>query len=284
MENKVIADLHTHTINSDGTYTVEEIIKKASEKGLKVIAITDHDTVDGLLDTEKLKEYENKYDIKIIKGIEMSCNLNGKDVHILGYFLNLEDKNFLKELERIAEIRNERNEKIIKKLKDLNIPVTMEELKTIVKGNVISKAHFAEIMLQKGYVNCKSDAFKNYLGKSGVAFVEKRDYKPTDAVDILVRNGAFVSLAHPKLITENTDEVEKLIIELIKHGLKGLEVNYYSFSEKDKAFYKKLAEKYNLIITGGSDFHGGNRVQVSLGDTGLTLSEYDNMKKSLKII
>lgn len=284
MKNKVIADLHTHTINSDGTYTVEEIIKKASEKGLKVIAITDHDTVDGLLDTEKLKEYENKYDIKIIKGIEMSCNLNGKDVHILGYFLNLEDKNFLKELERIAEIRNERNEKIIKKLKDLNIPVTMEELKTIVKGNVISKAHFAEIMLQKGYVNCKSDAFKNYLGKSGVAFVEKRDYKPTDAVDILVRNGAFVSLAHPKLITENTDEVEKLIIELIKHGLKGLEVNYYSFSEKDKAFYKKLAEKYNLIITGGSDFHGGNRVQVSLGDTGLTLSEYDNMKKSLKII
>lgn len=284
MENKVIADLHTHTINSDGTYTVEEIIKKASERGLKVIAITDHDTVDGLLDTEKLKEYENKYDIKIIKGIEMSCNLNGKDVHILGYFLNLEDKNFLKELERIAEIRNERNEKIIKKLKDLNIPVTMEELKTIVKGNVISKAHFAEIMLQKGYVNCKSDAFKNYLGKSGVAFVEKRDYKPTDAVDILVRNGAFVSLAHPKLITENTDEVEKLIIELIKHGLKGLEVNYYSFSEKDKAFYKKLAEKYNLIITGGSDFHGGNRVQVSLGDTGLTLSEYDNMKKSLKII
>ena len=284
MKNKIIADLHTHTINSDGTYTVEEIIKKASEKGLKIIAITDHDTVDGLLDTEKLKEYENKYDIKIIKGIEMSCNLNGKDVHILGYFLNLEDKNFLKELERITEIRNERNEKIIKKLKDLNIPVTMEELKTIVKGNVISKAHFAEIMLQKGYVNCKSDAFKNYLGKSGVAFVEKRDYKPTDAVDILVRNGAFVSLAHPKLITENTDEVEKLIIELIKHGLKGLEVNYYSFSEKDKAFYKKLAEKYNLIITGGSDFHGGNRVQVSLGDTGLTLPEYDNMKKSLKII
>ena len=284
MKNKIIADLHTHTINSDGTYTVEEIIKKASEKGLKIIAITDHDTVDGLLDTEELKEYENKYDIKIIKGIEMSCNLNGKDVHILGYFLNLEDKNFLKELERITEIRNERNEKIIKKLKDLNIPVTMEELKTIVKGNVISKAHFAEIMLQKGYVNCKSDAFKNYLGKSGVAFVEKRDYKPTDAVDILVRNGAFVSLAHPKLITENTDEVEKLIIELIKHGLKGLEVNYYSFSEKDKAFYKKLAEKYNLIITGGSDFHGGNRVQVSLGDTGLTLPEYDNMKKSLKII
>ena len=214
----------------------------------------------------------------------MSCNLNGKDVHILGYFLNLEDKNFLKELDRIAEIRNERNEKIIKKLADLNLPVTMEELKEIVQGNVISKAHFAEIMLKKGYVSCKSDAFKNYLGKTGAAFVEKRDYKPADAVDILVKNGAFVSLAHPKLITENLQEVERIITDLIKHGLRGLEVNYYSFSQKDKEIYRKLAEKYNLIITGGSDFHGGNRVEVSLGETGLSCEEYENLKKSLKNI
>lgn len=284
MENKVIADLHTHTVNSDGTYTVEELVKKASEKGLKVLAVTDHDTIDGLRDDEKIKEYEKKYGVEIIRGIEMSCNLDGKDVHILGYFLNLQDKEFLSQLDRIAEIRNERNEKIIKKLADLNLPVTMEELKETVQGNVISKAHFAEIMLKKGYVSCKSDAFKNYLGKEGAAFVEKRDYKPVSAVDILVKNGAFVSLAHPKLITEDTDYVERLIKDLIKHGLKGLEVNYYSFSEKDREIYRKLAEKYNLIITGGSDFHGGNRVEVSLGDTGLNSSEYENLKKSLKIM
>ncbi len=284
MDSRVTADLHTHTVNSDGTYTVEELVKKAAEKGLKILAITDHDTVDGLRDEEKIKEYEKKYGIEIIKGIEMSCNLDGKDVHILGYFLNLEDKNFLKELDRIAEIRNERNEKIIKKLADLNLPVTMEELKEIVQGNVISKAHFAEIMLKKGYVSCKSDAFKNYLGKTGAAFVEKRDYKPADAVDILVKNGAFVSLAHPKLITENLQEVERIITDLIKHGLRGLEVNYYSFSQKDKEIYRKLAEKYNLIITGGSDFHGGNRVEVSLGETGLSCEEYENLKKSLKNI
>ena len=214
----------------------------------------------------------------------MSCNLDGKDVHILGYFLNLQDKEFLSQLDRIAEIRNERNEKIIKKLADLNLPVTMEELKETVQGNVISKAHFAEIMLKKGYVSCKSDAFKNYLGKGGAAFVEKKDYKPVSAVEILKKNGAFVSLAHPKLITEDTDYVERLIKDLIKHGLKGLEVNYYSFSEKDRETYRKLAEKYNLIITGGSDFHGGNRVEVSLGDTGLNASEYENLKKSLKIM
>ncbi len=284
MDSRVTADLHTHTVNSDGTYTVEELVKKAAEKGLKILAITDHDTVDGLRDEEKIKEYEKKYGIEIIKGIEMSCNLDGKDVHILGYFLNLEDKNFLKELDRIAEIRNERNEKIIKKLADLNLPVTMEELKEIVQGNVISKAHFAEIMLKKGYVSCKTDAFKNYLGKTGAAFVEKRDYKPADAVDILVKNGAFVSLAHPKLITENLQEVERIITDLIKHGLRGLEVNYYSFSQKDKEIYRKLAEKYNLIITGGSDFHGGNRVEVSLGETGLSCEEYENLKKSLKNI
>lgn len=284
MKTKNFADLHTHTVNSDGTFTVEQLVEAAHKKGLKVVAITDHDTVDGLRDEKKLEEYSKKYDIEIIKGIEMSCNLDGKDVHILGYFLNLQDKDFLKELERISEIRNERNYKIIEKLNALNLPITMEELESIVQGNVISKAHFAEIMVKKGYVNSKSDAFKNYLGKNGVAFVEKRDYKPVDAVDILVKNGAFVSLAHPRLITDNVQEVEKLICDLMKHGLRGLEVNYYSFSEKDKETYRKLAEKYNLIITGGSDFHGGNRVEVALGDTGLTYEEYENMKKSLKKI
>lgn len=284
MKIKNFADLHTHTVNSDGTFTVEQLVESAHKKGLKVVAITDHDTVDGLRDEKKLEEYSKKYDIEIIKGIEMSCNLDGKDVHILGYFLNLQDKDFLKELERISEIRNERNYKIIEKLNTLNLPITMEELESIVQGNVISKAHFAEIMVKKGYVNSKSDAFKNYLGKNGVAFVEKRDYKPTDAVDILVKNGAFVSLAHPRLITDNVQEVEKLICDLMKYGLRGLEVNYYSFSEKDKETYRKLAEKYNLIITGGSDFHGGNRVEVALGDTGLTYEEYENMKKSLKKI
>ena len=279
---KVIADLHTHTVNSDGTFTVEEVVKLASEKGLDVVAVTDHDSVDGLRDEKKLREYEEKYKVEIIKGIEMSCNLKGKDVHILGYFLNLEDRNFLKELERIAEIRNERNEKIIKKLADLKLPVTMEELLEIVQGNVISKAHFAEIMLKKGYVSCKSDAFKNYLGKGGAAFVEKRDYQPADAVDILVRNGAFVSLAHPKLITDDFAEVERIVSDLVKHGLRGLEVNYYSFSKKDREKYMALAEKYNLIITGGSDFHGVNRVESSLGGTGLNKSEYENLKKSLK--
>lgn len=279
---KVIADLHTHTVNSDGTFTVEEVVKLASEKGLDVVAVTDHDSVDGLRDEKKLREYEEKYKVEIIKGIEMSCNLKGKDVHILGYFLNLEDKNFLKELERIAEIRNERNEKIIKKLADLKLPVTMEELLEIVQGNVISKAHFAEIMLKKGYVSCKSDAFKNYLGKGGAAFVEKRDYQPADAVDILVRNGAFVSLAHPKLITDDFAEIERIVSDLVKHGLRGLEVNYYSFSKKDREKYMALAEKYNLIITGGSDFHGVNRVESSLGGTGLNKSEYENLKKSLK--
>lgn len=285
MENKVIADLHTHTVNSDGTYTVEEVVEQGAQRGLKVLAITDHDTVDGLLDDDKIREYEKKYNIKIIRGIEMSCNLNGKDVHILGYFLNLKDKDFLRELERIAEIRDERNEKIIQKLAELNLPVTREELNEIVQGNVISKAHFAEIMLKKGYVNCKSDAFKNYLGKGGVAFVEKKDYKPADAVDILIKNGAFVSLAHPKLISDNTDEVEKIVKDLTEHGLRGLEVNYYSFSEKDKKTYRDMAEKYNLVITGGSDFHGGNRVESSLGKTGLNEEEYkiiDEIEKNLK--
>lgn len=278
-KNKVIADLHTHTENSDGTYSVEELIKLAKEKELEIIAITDHDTIDGLFEVEK---FSKKYDIEIIKGIEMSCNLNGKDVHILGYGLNLEDENFKKELVRIEKIREERNLKIIKKLNDLKLNVSIEELKKIATGKIISKAHFAELMLSKGYVYTKGEAFKNYLGKTGVAFVEKKNYEPIDAVKMLEANGAFISLAHPKLITEDDKEIEKLIVELKKYGLQGLEVNYYSFSDKDREKYKKIAEKYNLIITGGSDFHGGNRVEVSLGDSGLNKEEVSVFKKCLK--
>lgn len=278
-KNKVIADLHTHTENSDGTYSVEELIKLAKEKELEILAITDHDTIDGLFEVEK---FSKKYDIEILKGIEMSCNLNGKDVHILGYGLNLEDENFKKELVRIEKIREERNLKIIKKLNDLKLNVSIEELKKIATGKIISKAHFAELMLSKGYVYTKGEAFKNYLGKTGVAFVEKKNYEPIDAVKMLEANGAFISLAHPKLITEDDKEIEKLIVELKKYGLQGLEVNYYSFSDKDREKYKKIAKKYNLIITGGSDFHGGNRVEVSLGDSGLNREEVLVFKKCLK--
>lgn len=279
MDDKIVADLHTHTENSDGTYSVEELIKAAKEKGLKSIGITDHDTVNGLFNVEALSK---KYNIEIIKGIEMSCNLNGKDVHILGYGLNIEDDDFKKELIRIKKIREERNDKIIEKLNKLKLNVTLDELKTIAKGDIISKAHFADLMIKKGYVYTKGDAFKNYLGKSGLVFVEKKNYKPIDAVKTLKANGALISLAHPKLIGANDNEIEKLIMDLKEFGLEGLEVNYYSFDKKDKEKYIKLANKYNLIITGGSDFHGENRVNVSLGQTGLNEKEYLEFKKSLK--
>lgn len=279
MNNKIVADLHTHTENSDGTYSVEELVKAAKEKGLKALAITDHDTINGLFNVDVLSK---KYDIEIIKGIEMSCNLNGKDVHILGYGLNIDDFNFKKELVRIKKIRNERNDKIIEKLNKLKLNVSLDELKTIAKGDIISKAHFADLLIKKGYVYSKGEAFKNYLGKSGIAFVEKKNYKPVDAVKTLEANGALISLAHPKLIGINDNEIEKLIIELKAYGLNGIEINYYSFDEKDKEKYIKLANKYNLVVTGGSDFHGKNRVNVSLGETGLNEKEYLEFKKSLK--
>lgn len=279
MNEQIVADLHTHTENSDGTYSVENLVKLAKEKELKVIAITDHDTISGLFQTKELSE---KYKIEIINGIEMSCNLNGKDVHILGYGVNIEDSNFKKELIRIKKIREERNDKIIEKLNKLKLNVSLEELKEIAKGDIISKAHFAELMMNKGYVYSKREAFKNYLGKAGLAFVEKKNYEPIDAVKMLKKNGAFISLAHPKLVTENDNELEDLIKELKKEGLEGLEVNYYSFNKNDKKRYNKIAEKYNLIITGGSDFHGKNRVDVSLGESGLNEKEYIEFKKSLK--
>lgn len=279
MRKKVVADLHIHTTNSDGTFSTENIIKLAKEKKIKALAITDHDTINGLLDTDKLSK---EYNIEIIKGIEMSCNIKGDDVHILGYGINIEDSVLKEELVRIKKIREDRNKKIILKLNELNLKVSLEELNKIAKGDIISKAHFAELMIKKGYVYSNEEAFKSYLGKNGVAFVEKKNYGPIDAVKTLKKNGALISLAHPKLITENDNKLEKLILELKAHGLRGLEVNYYSFSKKDREKYGKIATKYGLVVTGGSDFHGKNRVNVSLGEEGLDEKEYLEFKKSLK--
>lgn len=269
-------DLHIHTIASDGTFTPEEVILEAKNRGLKAIAITDHDTVDGLLEA---KNKAKEIGVEFIQGIEISCNTAEYEVHILGYFLNLEDKKFMNELEELKKARDTRNLKIIEKLKDCGIKANLEEIANMAPGNIISRLHFANYLVKIGVVNSKEEAFDKYLGKRGKAYIPKENFPPERAVKMLSENGAFVSLAHPKLIINNDGIIENMISNLVKLGLNGIEAQYGTFLPSDVKKYKKMAKRHSILITGGSDFHGANREGVNIGDTGLTYSQFRLIKE-----
>lgn len=272
-------DMHIHTVESDGTYTPEEIIIRAMKNNVIALAITDHDTVAGV---GKAKEVAQRYGVEFIEGIEISCNEDELEIHILGYYLDLEDKKFLSELKELEKARDERNRKIIEKFEKIGIIIDEEELKSFAPGNIISRLHFANYLIDKGVVQSKNEAFEKYLGRTGLAYVPKENFPPERAVKMIKDNGGFVSLAHPKLVTLNDERLNALILKLKSYGLDALETQYSSFSKIDRDKYKRVAKKYGLLITGGSDFHGANREGVDLGDAGLEYSQLEKIKKYLK--
>lgn len=269
-------DMHIHTIASDGTFTPEEVVKRAKSFGMKTIAITDHDTVDGLTEGKKTAD---EVGIEFIQGIEISCNVDNLEVHILGYFLNLEDEEFLAELEELKKARENRNKKVVEKLEKCGIVMDMEKVKNMAPGNIISRVHIANYLVEIGAAASKNDAFEKYLGKNGAAYIPKENFSPERAVRMLHSNGAFISMAHPKLITQNDGLLENMISELKKLGLGGLEAIYGTFTPAEKRKYKKMAKRHSLLVTGGSDFHGANREGVDIGDTGLEYSQFRLIKE-----
>lgn len=271
-------DMHIHTVESDGTYTPEEIMMRAIKNNVIALAITDHDTVAGI---ESGKKIADRYGLEFIEGIEISCNVGDLEVHVLGYYLNLQDKVFLGELEELEKARDERNRKIIEKFEKLGIIVDTEELRRLAPGKIISRVHFANYLLEKGIVTSKNEAFDKYLGRNGAVYVPKENFPPERAVKMIKENGGFASLAHPKLITLNDEVLNNLILKLKECGLDALEAQYSSFSKIERQKYKRLAKKYDLLITGGSDFHGENREGVDLGDAGLEYSQLEKIKKHL---
>ncbi|OQY06905.1 MAG: hypothetical protein B6I28_05940 [Fusobacteriia bacterium 4572_132] len=272
-------DLHIHTTCSDGTYTPEEVVELAKEKELDVIAITDHDTIDGV-ERGALKAKE--LGIKFINGIELSTNYQGKEIHILGYFLNIEDEKLVNKLYELKNQRLTRTEKIIEKLREFRIEITKEEVMKEVKGDLISRTHIASVLFKKGYVNTRKAAFRRYLGDRGAAYVPRKNFTPMDAVKLLKENGALAFIAHPKLIPWGEKKTFELVDKLKEIGLDGLETYYPSFREIDKIYYKKMCEKRGMIVSGGSDFHGGNRNNITLGIANVKNEVYKKMKERLE--
>lgn len=241
-------DMHTHSTFSDGVYSPSRLVDYAIEKGLSGIAITDHDTVDGI--EEAIKRASIYKDFIIIPGVELSTEYNNEEVHILGYMINYKMEYLLKILQHLQDARSNRAVKIINKLKKLGIKINYEDIIKIAGDGVVGRPHIARSLIKKGYVQTVKEAFIEYLAKGALAYVPKQKLTPKCAINIIKKAGGFSVAAHPGLLKSET-----VLNYLIGLGINGIEVYHSKHTIEQSKKYLELAKKYNLIITGGSDFH-----------------------------
>lgn len=259
-------DLHVHSTASDGSYTPSELVRYAIEKGLIAFALTDHDTTSGIDEALNEAELINDFSpIKVIPGIELSAEYKGKDIHILGLNIDYRNKEFQKKIEYFRNIRAERNVKMIKLLNKHGFKITEEQLQERFKDAVITRAHFAIMLVECGYVKDKDIAFKKYLNPGCPCYVPRTRINVIDAISLIhLANGKAV-LAHPLLYHFSEEELDSLVALLKENGLQGIEAIYSSNKWNDESRMKQLAKKYDLFITGGSDFHGLAKPTLDLG-------------------
>jgi 3',5'-nucleoside bisphosphate phosphatase len=258
-------DLHLHTTASDGVMSPSDIVGYAKTKGLKAIAITDHDTIEGL--EEALSEGA-RIGLEVIPGIEISAQHSPGSMHLLGYLFDIDHPLLKERLAYLQKARAERNPKIVEKLNWLGIEVTYEEVVKVSGGGQVGRPHFAQVLMDKGYVRSFQEAFERFLKKGAPAYVEKIRFSAREALHFIEEAGGVVVLAHPKTLGLNGySELERLLLQLVEDGLRGLEVYYPEHSALEVSQYKTLAERCGLVITGGTDYHGleGNGLDIGVG-------------------
>lgn len=279
-------DLHVHTTASDGVFMPSEVVRIAANNGVRAIAITDHDSVNGI--EEALIEADN-YDIKVIPGIELSTVYEDTEVHMLGYFVDYKEKWFIDFLDEIKSTRYERGSKIVSKLNEVGVSVQFEDIiKNADLGNV-GRPHIARALVDKGYAKDIGDAFSKYLVKGTPGYIERQKITTSEAIKIIRKANGVPVLAHPGLI--HSIDLNELILELKAEGLMGLEVYHSSHDMTVTKNIYKLAIKHRLAVTGGSDFHGDmearnnyrkGRGRVELGCVGITMDSIETLEKLSK--
>ena len=258
-------DLHTHSNCSDGTYSVKELMDYAHAKNLAAIALTDHDTVDGLDEASSYVK-ENYPDMELIPGIEFSTVEEGKDVHIVGLYIDHHNEEFKAKLGQFIDSRTIRNKKMCKKLsEEAGIPISYEELTSSFPGAVLTRAHYAKFMVDRGYARSRNEVFDKYIGDNCPYYVEREKISPEEAISYVLEAKGVPVLAHPILYHLSDRKLDALVARLKDAGLKGIEAIYSTYSPSEERQIKELAEKYELLISGGSDFHGANKPKIDLG-------------------
>ncbi|MGQ9687958.1 MAG: PHP domain-containing protein [Desulfobaccales bacterium] len=256
-------DLHTHSTASDGSFSPRELVRLARERGLEALALTDHDTVDGL--AEALAAGED-FGLEVIPGVEISARHPTGSMHILGLFLDYHSGTLADRLAVLKQARQDRNPQIIAKLNKLGIPLTMEEVIRLSGGGQVGRPHIAQALYQSGYVPSLQEAFDKYLGNNGLAYVSKFRFPPEEALAMIREAKGVPVLAHPfTLGLQTADALRSFLKDLQKLGLAGLECYYPEHSPAQEALYLSLARELGLLVTGGSDFHGQAKPEVSLG-------------------
>ena len=256
-------DLHVHSTASDGSLTPTEVVAAAHDAGLRYFALTDHDTVDGIEEAlTAAKAYE---DLDVIPGIELSCYQDNTELHVVGLFVDHKNETFVKGIKQLEIDRKTRNQQIIQKFVDAGIPMTLEELQEGNPKRVITRAHFAELLIKKGICKDKADVFDHYLGIGCPFYLPKPKVTPEHVINLIKLAGGVAILAHPYSYKLTKSEVETLLDKLIPAGLAGMECYYSTYDDGETQELRSIALQKNLLVSGGSDFHGTPKPDISIG-------------------
>lgn len=260
-------DLHVHTTASDGTSTPRELVDQAREAGLSAVAITDHDTIDGIAPA-RLRGVETG--IEVISGVEISATFDPPGtLHILGYFIDETHPALLDRIQWVQTQRSNRNPRIIERLNDLGLEITLEDAQRISGSGQLGRPHIAQALVDRGQVASLQEAFDRYLDSSAPAYVQKEKLSPEESIRLIRESGGVAVLAHPyQTRRKSLAELESLIAELAEIGLGGIECYYSRHTADQTATYLAFAERYGLVATGGSDFHGTSKPEIRLGAAG----------------
>ena len=281
-------DLHLHTRASDGTMTPTELVNLCAARGLKVIAVSDHDSTEGLAEARAAAASHDG--LEIIPAIELSTDIPGSEIHVLGYFLDVDDPDFQRTLARFREGRSERGLGMVRKLNALGYEIAWERVQEIAGDASIGRPHVAAALVEAGYFKYPNQAFDTLIGRSGAAYVERAKLTPEDAVRLLRDNGAVPVMAHPTYSKVKTDRGEVVslrdtLARLKERGLMGVEVFYGDYTPEQVARLKTVADELGLIPCGGSDYHrSGNPGEPEPGGVGPPMETVDRLRDAHRAI
>ena len=268
-------DLHLHTNESDGRLTPTELVDVAGKRGLQVIAVTDHDSTEGL---EEAFAAAKKYpQLTVIPGIELSTDIPGSEVHILGYFINYQDADFQAKLRSFREARQDRGRRMVEKLRAMDIYIDWERVLHFAQGGAgsVGRPHVAQAMLESGYVSSLQEAFDRYIGRNGPAYAGRPKLTPADAVSLVRQVGGVAALAHPRDVLDNLNPI---LDDLCAAGLVGMEAHYQGYEGELTQYLRGVCEARGLIPCGGSDYHGlESRPEAGIGNVDVPLESAERL-------
>lgn len=255
-------DLHVHSTASDGTLSPKELVEKAKEINLSAIALTDHDTIDGI---NLFMKSGRDYGINTIAGIELAGDYNDIEIHIVGIYIDYKNKDLNNFLKDIKQKREERNHLLINKLNSFGFNISYEDVKNMAGGDIITRAHYANVMVEKRYVDNKNEAFSKFLGDGKPCYLKRNLPSAEECIKIIKEAKGFAIIAHPTLYKMDYREIRKMCTNLIPLGLDGIEVIYSTYRHEQQREITRICDDLGLKPSGGSDFHGSIKPDIHLG-------------------